>query len=147
MKKLSNTEGKFKKSVAYKKIVNTRTHSSFSCMKCKQTKIQGNQDCLWTHIFTLLCDYYQFFLSFLSRCKISRIKRLLFVKETNLHITKDRAESQIAQIIRFLFNIQLPVEQLREKHPNTIELASWLVHVLRDFKTIIKKLHYPLNTS
>ena len=31
---------------------------------CKQAKEKGSKDCLWTHIFTFLCDYYQFFLSF-----------------------------------------------------------------------------------
>ena len=25
--------------------------------KCKQTKEQGSEDCLWTHIFTFLSDY------------------------------------------------------------------------------------------
>ena len=25
--------------------------------KCKQTKEQGSEDCLWTHIFTFLLDY------------------------------------------------------------------------------------------
>ena len=56
--------------------------------KCKQNKEHCSKDCLWTHIFTFLCDYYQFFLIFLSRCKYSRIKlcfnKLQFVKETQI---------------------------------------------------------------
>ena len=32
--------------------------------KWKQTKEQDSDDCLWTHIFTFLCDYYTFFFSF-----------------------------------------------------------------------------------
>ena len=30
--------------------------------KCKQTKEQGSEGCLWTHIFTFLYDYQVFFL-------------------------------------------------------------------------------------
>ena len=30
--------------------------------------------------------------------------------------------------------MELPVQQVGDRHPNTIELASWLVHVLCDFK-------------
>ena len=54
--------------------------------KCKRTKEKGNEDCLWTHIFTFLYDYCQLFFFFLSRCKQNKIKlcynRLQFVKET-----------------------------------------------------------------
>ena len=35
--------------------------------KCKQTKEQDSEDCLWTHIFTFLCDYYQFFFLFSAK--------------------------------------------------------------------------------
>ena len=37
---------------------------------------------------------------------------------------------------KFFFNSRsyLPAQNLGYRHPNTIELASWLVHVLCDFK-------------
>ena len=57
----------------------------YRASKCKQTKEQGSENCLWTCIFTFLCDYYQFFFFFLPKCKYKRIKlcfnRLQFVKE------------------------------------------------------------------
>ena len=46
----------------------------YRASKCKQTKEQGREDCLWTHIFTFLRDYYTFFFFFLPKCKCSRIK-------------------------------------------------------------------------
>ena len=58
----------------------------YRASQCKQTKEKCNEDCLWTHIFTFLCDCYQFSIPFLSRCKYSRIKlyynEFQFVKET-----------------------------------------------------------------
>ena len=46
---------------------------------------RGSEGCLWTHIFTFLCDYQGFFLFFLPKCKYNSIKlcynRLQFVKE------------------------------------------------------------------
>ena len=38
---------------------------------------------------------------------------------------------------KFFFNFYqelLPAQSFGDRHPNTIELPSWLVHVLRDFK-------------
>ena len=35
----------------------------YRAFKCKQTKEQDSEDCLWTHIFTFLCDYCHLFLS------------------------------------------------------------------------------------
>ena len=59
----------------------------YRASKCKQTKQQGSEDCLWTHIVTFLQDYCQLFFFFMSRCKQNKIKlcynRLQFVKETN----------------------------------------------------------------
>ena len=39
---------------------------------------------------------------------------------------------------KFFFNLcwELPVQKLGDRHPNNIELASWFVHVLCDFKAI-----------
>ena len=60
----------------------------YRASKCKQTKEQGREDCLLTHIFTFLRDYYTFFFLFLPKCKYNRIKlcynRLQFVKETQI---------------------------------------------------------------
>ena len=56
--------------------------------KCKQTKEQGSQEYLWTHIF-FLQDYCQLFFFFLSRCKQIKNKlcynRFQFVKETQIN--------------------------------------------------------------
>ena len=58
----------------------------YRASNCKQTKEQGSNECLWTHIFTFLWDYCQLFFFILSRCKQNKIKlyynRLQFVKET-----------------------------------------------------------------
>ena len=59
----------------------------YQASKCKQTKEQGSEDCLWTHIFTFLSDYCQFV--FLLRCKQDKFKLcyngLQFVKETQFN--------------------------------------------------------------
>ena len=36
----------------------------YRASKYKQTKEQGNKDCLWAHIFTILCDCCQLFFIF-----------------------------------------------------------------------------------
>ena len=99
--------------------------------KCKQTKEQGSKDCLWTHNFTL------------SRCKYNRMKlcynKLQFVKETQIGTvssTELRTKLRRSQDSLLIFCQELPVQQLGDRHSNTIELASWLVHVLRDFMTM-----------
>ena len=60
----------------------------YRASKCKQTKEQGSEDCLWTHIFIFLRNYNPFFFFFSPKCKYNRIKlcynRLLFVKETQI---------------------------------------------------------------
>ena len=77
---------------------------------------------------------------FLSRWKQNRIKlcynMLQFLEETNQHCKKHKAESQTTQIISFSSIVcqELPIKKLGDRHPNTIELASWLVHALCDFK-------------
>ena len=63
--------------------------------KCKQTKEQGSEDCLWTHIFTFLSDYCPFF-SFLYQdanktrsncaiigCNLSKKHKLTLYKTQN----------------------------------------------------------------
>ena len=42
-------------------MVNQKTHIHWA-LKCKQTKEQGNKDCLWTHIFS----FYKIIVSFFS---------------------------------------------------------------------------------
>ena len=77
--------------------------------KCKQTKKQGSEDCLWNHIFIVLCDYYQFFFFFLSKCKYNWIKlcynRLQFVKETQISTVS--STERRAKLRRFFFNALL----------------------------------------
>ena len=59
--------------------------SLYRASKCTQTKEQGSEDCLWTHIFTFLCDDYQFFFFSLPKCRIKLcFNRLQFVKETQI---------------------------------------------------------------
>ena len=57
----------------------------YRASKCKQTKEQDSEDCLWTHIFTFLSDYCLHYFLFMSRCKKNKIKlcynRLQIVKE------------------------------------------------------------------
>ena len=36
----------------------------YRASECKQTKEQVSEDCLWTHIFTFLRNYYAFFFPF-----------------------------------------------------------------------------------
>ena len=59
----------------------------YRASKCEQTKEHGSEDCLWTHIFAFLRDYYQFFFFSLQKIKYNRIKlcinRLQFVKESS----------------------------------------------------------------
>ena len=58
-------------------------------------------------------------------------------RNTNYHSIKHRTKSQTTQIISFSLiftRSYLPVQNLGDRHPNTIELTSCLVHVLCDFK-------------
>ena len=58
----------------------------------------------------------------------------LFVKET-LYKTQNGEPNYVDH--KFFFNLTrsyLPAQNLRYRHPNTIELASCLVHALSDFK-------------
>ena len=52
-------------------------------------------------------------------------------------------ESQTSYVDHIRFSLiftrsYLPVQNLGDRHPNTIELASYLVHVLCDFKVSVK---------
>ena len=71
----------------------------YRASKCKQTKEQGSEDCLWTNIFTFFIRLLSSFFLFLSRCKQNKIKlcynRLQFVKETQINTAiKHRTENQ-----------------------------------------------------
>ena len=61
-------------------------------------------------------------------CNLSKKQKLA------LHKTQNGEPNYIDH--KFLLNILLGAtcKKLGDRHPNTIELASWLVHVLRDFK-------------
>ena len=70
----------------------------------------------------------------MSRCKQIKIKLCYLSKK---HCIKHRTENQTTSIISFsliLTRSYLPAQNLRDRHPNTIELASCLVHALSDFK-------------
>ena len=55
--------------------------------KCKQTKEQGSEDCLWTHILNFLWLLSVFFMSSCKQNKITLFYyRLQFVKETQTNI-------------------------------------------------------------
>ena len=72
---------------------------------------------------------------FLFSVKMQKIKMelcynmLRFVKETQ---TLNGEPNYV--IINFSLIFELPVQKLGDIHPNNIELASWLVPVLCDFK-------------
>ena len=84
----------------------------YRASKCKQTKEQASEDCLWTHNLTFLCDYCQLFFFFLSRCRQNRIKlcynRLQFVKKKNKnkHCIKHSGDANYVDH-KFFFNILL----------------------------------------
>ena len=67
----------------------------YRASKCKQTKEQGSNNCLWICIFTFLCGYCQFIFFFLARCKQKRIKlcyiRLQYVKKHKLAMYKTQS--------------------------------------------------------
>ena len=49
----------------------------YRASKFKQTKEQASEDCLWSHIFSFLSDYYQLFFFFMLRLKQNKIKLCL----------------------------------------------------------------------
>ena len=107
-----------------------------------------------------------FFFSLLG-CKYNRVKlfynKVHFVKEaqiTTASNTKWGAKLRRSQDFLLIFCQRFLVPQLWDRHPNIIELARWLVHVLFDFmimkiyltddiftfwvKTLLLSLHYIL---
>ena len=88
-----------------------------------------------------MCLLLVFFSFSLLRCKYNRIKlsynQLHFVKEAQISTvsnTEWRAKLQRSQDFLLIFFQALLVPQLWDSHPNINEPASWLVHVLCDFK-------------
>ena len=61
-------------------------------------------------------------------CNLSKKQKLTLYK------TQNRMYNYVDQTSLTFTRSYLPVQNLGERHPNTIELASCLVHVLRDFK-------------
>ena len=102
----------------------------------KQTKEQGSQDCSWIHIFTFFI-----FFSFLCQdvnktrlncaiigCNLSKKHKLTLYK------TQNGESNYVDHSFSLIFTRSyLPAQNLGDRHPNTIELASCLVHVLCDF--------------
>ena len=117
----------------------------YRASKCTQIKEQG-EDCLWIHII-FLCYYCQFI--FLSRGKQNRIKlcynRLQFVKETQISTTQNlERRAKPRRSVSFL-NILLGATCTTtwgQTFKYYIELASWLVHVLCDFKTNMTSISF-----
>ena len=79
----------------------------------------------------------------MSRCKQNKVKLLYNCnlskkRKLTLYKTQNREPNYVDH--KFFFNFYqelptyLPMQNLGDRHPNTIELASWLVHVLCDFK-------------
>ena len=101
----------------------------------KQTKEQGSQDISWICIFTFFI-----FFSFLCQdanktrlnctiigCNLSKKHKLTLYK------SQHRQSNYVDHKFFLNFYQELPVQNLGDRHPNTIEMASCLVHVLCDF--------------
>ena len=78
----------------------------------------------------------------MSRCKQNKIKlcynRLQSVKKKH-KLTQYKTQNGESNYVdhKFFFNVYQelpPIQSLGDRHPNTTELPSWLVHVLCDFK-------------
>ena len=84
----------------------------------------------------LLSAFFLFYVKMQTRsncaiigCNLSKKHKLIQYK------TQNGESNQVDH--KFFFNIYQelpPVQSLGDRHPNTIELPSWLVHVLCDFK-------------
>ena len=99
----------------------------YRASKCKQTKEQGSEDCLWTHIFTFLLDYCPLF-SFLSNktrsncaiigCNLSKKHKLSQYK------TQNKESNYVDHKFLIFTRSDLPVQNLGDRYPNTIELPN-----------------------
>ena len=100
----------------------------YHALKCKQTKKQASEDCLWTHILTFLCDYCHIFFCFLSRCKQNRIKlcynRLQFVKETQINTVKHRAKLRRSYVFYLYFSFPFLVTILKRTNLKTFKFSA-----------------------
>ena len=103
----------------------------------KQTNKQGSQDCSWTHIFT-------FFIFFSVLCQDSNKTRsncaliigcnLSKKNKPTLYKSQHGESNYVVHKFSLIFTRSyLPVQSLGDRHPNTIEVANCLVHVLCDF--------------
>ena len=101
----------------------------YRASKCKQTKEQGSEDSLWTHIlpfYKIIFSFFSFFCQGANKirsncaimgCNLSKKHKLKLYKTPN---------GEPNYVARSFFNI--------DRYPNTINLDSWLVHVLCDIK-------------
>ena len=96
----------------------------------------------------IFLTFYQIIISFFSFfCQDANKTRSNYAimgcnlsKKHKLTLLKQRMKSQTKQLNhKFFFNFcqDPPVQKLGDRHPNTKELASWLVHVLCDFKATV----------
>ena len=128
----------------------------YRASKCKQTKEQAVRT-VYKYIFLPFYKIIVSFFSFLCQnanktrsnsaiisCNFSKKHELTLYENLN-------GESNYVDH-KFFFNFcyELPVQKLGDRHANSIELASWLVHVWCYCVTLrlhdIKKLQCPLNT-
>ena len=94
---------------------------------------------MFLHFYVIIVSVFSFFCQN-TNCAVTGCNL------SNQHCIKHRVESQTTQIIRFFFILcqELPIKQLGERHPSTIELASRLVYVLYGFKTSITSRNFSL---
>ena len=92
-------------------------------------------------------SYFYFFMRllsaffFMSRCKQKRSNcAIIGCNLSKKHkLTQYKTQNGESNYVyhKFFFNFYQelpPIQSLGDRHPNTIELPSWLVHVLCDFK-------------
>ena len=61
-------------------------------------------------------------------CNLSKKHKLTLYK------TQNGQPNYVDHKFCFTFYLEVHVQNLGDRHPNTLEQASWLVHVLCDFK-------------
>ena len=105
----------------------------YCASKCKQTKEQGSENYLY--IFLPFCDIiFSFFLFFCQNANKSGSNCALICcnlsKKHELGLYKTQKGEHFLKFLQ-----GATVQGLGDRHPNTIELANWLVHILCDLKT------------
>ena len=87
--------------------------------------------------YKIIVSFFSFFYQAVNKARSNCvIMGCNLSKEHKLTLSKTQ-NGDPNYIDRFFFTFcqELPVQKLGDRHPNTIELASWFMHVLCDFKT------------